>query len=239
MKPDEMTPATEAAPVPASDPMPAFMAAFSAYQAELEVINKSKSANAGKYKYTYATYADIARVVLPIMGRHGLSFTCMSSVVDRTIILTGRVMHEAGGYIEGSMPIRWGTPQEIGGDLTYMQRYLIKTLAGVATDDEDDEVMRDMPRQQQSRAPQPVPQRPVAKPASPAAIATATELAQAAGYAPQMLVKLVDWVTQGRTTVLAEMTEDEAAVFIDKTRQKLQEQAPAGEQTELQVGNDA
>ena len=236
MKPDEMTPATEAAPVPASDPMPAFMAAFSAYQAELEVINKSKSANAGKYKYTYATYADIARVVLPIMGRHGLSFTCMSSVVDRTIILTGRVMHEAGGYIEGSMPIRWGTPQEIGGDLTYMQRYLIKTLAGVATDDEDDEVMRDMPRQQrQSRA----PQQPVARPASPATIAAATELAQTAGYAPQMLVKLVDWVTQGRTTVLAEMTEDEAAVFIDKTRQKLQEQAPAGEQTELQVGNDA
>ena len=236
MKLDEMTPATEAAPVPASDPMPAFMAAFSAYQAELEVINKSKSANAGKYKYTYATYADIARVVLPIMGRHGLSFTCMSSVVDRTIILTGRVMHEAGGYIEGSMPIRWGTPQEIGGDLTYMQRYLIKTLAGVATDDEDDEVMRDMPRQQrQSRA----PQQPVARPASPATIAAATELAQTAGYAPQMLVKLVDWVTQGRTTVLAEMTEDEAAVFIDKTRQKLQEQAPAGEQTELQVGNDA
>lgn len=238
MKPDEMTPAADANPMPDPmlNPMSALMEALSGFQAEMEVVTKSKSANAGKYRYTYADYADIMRAAGPLFGKYGLSFSCSPQYADRTIVLTGRLMHKAGGYLDGTMPVTMGPPQQIGSDLSYMKRYLLTSLAGIATDDEDDEMMRGMPRQQQQVA---APQRPVAKPASQATIAAATELAQTAGYAPQMLAKLVDWVTQGRTTVLAEMTEEEAAVFISKTRQKLQEQAPAVEQAELEVDDDA
>lgn len=237
MKPDEMVPATDPTSMPAADPMPALMEALSAFQGEMEVVTKSKAANAGRYKYTYADYADIMRTARPLFGKYGLSFSCSPQFADRTIVLTGRLMHKAGGYLEGTMPVTMGPPQQIGSDLSYMRRYLLTSLAGIATDDEDDEMMRGMPRQQQQQAA--APQRPVAKPASQATIAAATELAETAGYAPQMLVKLVEWVTRGRATVLAEMTEEEAAVFISKTRQKLQEQAPAVEQAELEVGNDA
>lgn len=129
-------------------------AALAAFQAEVPVIPKSKRANVGKYNYTYASLADVMSVAGPLLGKHGLSFTAIPRPGSSAggLDLVGRLMHTSGETIEGSLPIRGGTPQELGSSLTYMRRYLLGCLTGVVTDDDLDGALTERVNQVQGHA---------------------------------------------------------------------------------------
>jgi hypothetical protein len=118
--------------------------ALAAFQAEVPVIPKKQTANVksergASYSYTYADLATIAPVVMPLLAKHGLSFTALPTRTDEGVaLLVGMLLHSSGQYLSGELPITGRTPQEIGSSLTYGRRYLLGCLCGVVTDDDDD-----------------------------------------------------------------------------------------------------
>jgi len=113
-------------------------AALAQFQAEVPTVAKSHTATVksdkGSYSYTYAGLANVTEVALPLLAKHGLSFI----TVPGGGVLTGMLLHTSGQSITGSLPLTGGTPQAIGGSLTYMRRYLLGCMTGLVTDEDDD-----------------------------------------------------------------------------------------------------
>lgn len=118
--------------------------ALAEFQAEMPTVTKSHTANVrmkdgGTYSYAYASLADVTEAAAPVLSSHGLAFTCASQPAgDGTFVLVGRLMHTSGQFVEGVLPLYGRTPQEIGGSITYMRRYLLGSLSGLVTDDDPD-----------------------------------------------------------------------------------------------------
>jgi hypothetical protein len=84
---------------------------------------------------------------MPVLTRHGLSFTTRTTRVDGDWCLVGVLRHTSGDSDEGRLPIHGGTPQELGSSITYARRYLLGCMTGIVTDDDDDaQVANSSPR---------------------------------------------------------------------------------------------
>lgn len=123
---------------------PTLAAALAAVQSALPVVHKGKTASIrsdkGSYGYSYADLSDVTAVIMPLLAKHGLSFTCTPRIVgDRGgYELAGLLLHTSGERVEGALPLTGGTPQQLGSSITYMRRYLLGCMTGVVTDDDDD-----------------------------------------------------------------------------------------------------
>ena len=123
---------------------PTLAAALAAVQSALPVVHKGKTASIrsdkGSYGYSYADLSDVTAVIMPLLAKHGLSFSCTPRAVgDRGgYELAGLLLHTSGDRIEGALPLTGGTPQQLGSSITYMRRYLLGCMTGVVTDDDDD-----------------------------------------------------------------------------------------------------
>lgn len=118
--------------------------ALIAFQAEMPTVGKTKTAkirsDKGNYEYSYADLAVITEKAMPLLTKHGLSFSCRPRRVEPggNYELAGMLRHVSGEFDEGALPIMGRTSQEIGSSITYMRRYLLGTMTGVITDDDDD-----------------------------------------------------------------------------------------------------
>lgn len=117
---------------------PNLASALAAFQSEMPTVGKDKRANIGAYSYTYADLASIVEATMPLLTKHGLSFSCGPRYASTGYELRGVLLHASGETIDGALPIKGNTPQEIGSSLTYMRRYLFGCLTGVVTEDDDD-----------------------------------------------------------------------------------------------------
>lgn len=122
--------------------------ALAAFQAEMPKVHKGKTARIpgrdGKsgYAYDYADLADVTAAVMPLLTKHGLSFTCLPTRTEQGgYELVARILHVSGESVEGALPIAGRQAQEIGSSLTYNRRYLLGCLTGVVTDDDEDGTM--------------------------------------------------------------------------------------------------
>lgn len=113
-------------------------------QKGLPVVQKTKTARVtmkggGEYSYTYADLADVTDAAMPLMTSHGLAFMAKPRVNERgSYELAGVLLHESGEREEGALPLHGNNPQEIGGAITYMRRYLLGCMLGIVTDDDAD-----------------------------------------------------------------------------------------------------
>lgn len=117
--------------------------ALVAFQKDLPKVGKGKTANIKTdkgytYSYTYADLGTLTHLVLPALTKHGLSFVTTPRATDSGYELTGVLLHESGEQLEGSLPLYGRTPQEIGSAITYARRYLLGSMTGVVTEDDDD-----------------------------------------------------------------------------------------------------
>jgi hypothetical protein len=118
----------------------AFDAAVSAAKAEIPVIIKNATGHNNKQ---YADFAAIARVVDPILGKHGLSYRFRTKQDERihvTCILSHRDGHSEETTLVGP-PDASGSKnaiQAIGSTLTYLQRYSLVQALGLAAAQDDD-----------------------------------------------------------------------------------------------------
>lgn len=121
-------------------------AALAELQTQLPPITKDltakvKSERTGtQYSYSYADLAMISREVLPILGKLGLSFTARPTLRGERFVLAYELHHVSGESLAGEYPLPdRGTPQEIGGAITYARRYCLCAVTGVAPEDDDND----------------------------------------------------------------------------------------------------
>lgn len=118
----------------------AFDAAVAAAKAEITPIQRNATGHNSK---KYADFAAIATVVDPILSSHGLSYRFRTSQGER-ISVTCILAHKAGHCEETTLsgPAdqsgNKNAIQAIGSTLTYLQRYSLVQMLGLAAANDDD-----------------------------------------------------------------------------------------------------
>jgi hypothetical protein len=134
---------------------PNLATALAAFQAEMPVVSKTKRNNFG----TYADLAGVTEAAMPLLSKHGLSFTSKPKVTPQGVVLRGVLRHTSGEKDVGTLPVHGNQPQQIGSSLTYMRRYLLGCLTGIVTEDDDDGAAAQKTRARKAAdAPQDAPQ---------------------------------------------------------------------------------
>lgn len=128
-----------------TDPAPTsgLATALAAFQAEMPTVSKNQKAKVptkagGSYEYTYAGLPDVSAAVMPLLSKHGLSFSVCPRIGEHGGEVVGILLHESGERLEAALPLFGRQAQEIGSALTYARRYLLGCMTGVVTDDDDD-----------------------------------------------------------------------------------------------------
>jgi hypothetical protein len=114
--------------------------ALAAAQGEFATIPKTEKVEAGARRYRYADLAGVLAVVRPVLSRHGIALL-QTLEPNHEGLLLHTALRGYGESIESTMPIvaPLNNPQAIGSGLTYMRRYSLCALVGVAADDDDDD----------------------------------------------------------------------------------------------------
>jgi hypothetical protein len=121
------------------------IAALASVQNELPEVTKTRTADTGKYSYTYADLPDIISATRPILLANGLVITqvvgeiydCNGSPI---INVETMLIHTSGEYIigKGSLIIPRTDPQAVGSAITYARRYGYCAIIGLAAEEDDD-----------------------------------------------------------------------------------------------------
>jgi hypothetical protein len=92
------------------------------------------------FKSRYATLASIIDSARDSLAINGLSVVQGTSLVDGRLVVTTRLMHSSGEWIEDSISIKpmADTAQALGSAITYGRRYSYASMLGIVSDDDDD-----------------------------------------------------------------------------------------------------
>jgi hypothetical protein len=121
-----------------SDVIADLAAALAAAQGEIEMA--VKDSENPHFRRTYADLASVWRACRKPLAKNGLAI--LQVITDRTLIT--RLTHKSGQWIEGDIRIALDTAngrtevQAFGSALTYLRRYALSAMVGVAPDDDDD-----------------------------------------------------------------------------------------------------
>ncbi len=166
--------------LPPADPAPVthpnLADALAAFQGECPPIRKGNRAtvptkSGGQYSYDYADLSDVLEVVLPVLARHGLAFNGKPTLTKRRGFgLKYRLRHGGSGESDGGFyPLpdpRGLDPQEQGKWQTYVRRYVLCSVLGVAPGGDDNDgavtppIPAPKPERQQRTAPKPQTRKP-------------------------------------------------------------------------------
>lgn len=137
----------------------ALATALAKVQSELPTLERDKTVTVetkkgDPYSYSYVTLARLSAAILPLLAKHGLSFAVMPGTgADGKMAVLYRLMHESGEYLAGEFPVSGeGGIQMIGGRISYIRRYCLAAVVGVAADEDDESNLADEPRPAQRAA---------------------------------------------------------------------------------------
>jgi hypothetical protein len=99
-----------------------------------------KTQGGGTYSYSYAPLDVILAAVRPVLARHGLSLIQRLDDENGRPAIRTEIRHAEGGKISASFLIgdRPPNPQQLGSLLTYLRRYTIQAMLGIAPEEDDD-----------------------------------------------------------------------------------------------------
>lgn len=136
-------------PAPADiGPAAALYAALAKAQGAFQPIVKNRNVvitmkTGGSYKFRYADLEEITAKTRPALSANGLALIQTVEHGQQGPLLVCRLMHAQGGMIasEVSMPSArdLGDPKTFGAAITYLRRYMVTAMLGVAADDDLDE----------------------------------------------------------------------------------------------------
>lgn len=116
---------------------PALFAALAKAQAEIE--NAAKNAANPHFRSRYADLAEVLNTVRPVFAKHGLSIVQSTGFDGSLVSVTTLVGHAEGGFITSTascVPAKTDA-QGVGSATTYLRRYSLAAMAGVAQEDDD------------------------------------------------------------------------------------------------------
>src|SRR4029453_10391514 len=106
----------------------------------IATVTKSKTADTGKYTYTYADLSDVLRTVKDALAAEGLALSQPVQVRDGLQYVDTMITDlETGQYImfPGTAHALERDPQAMGSALTYGRRYTLTSLFGMEVEDDD------------------------------------------------------------------------------------------------------
>lgn len=116
---------------------PELFAALATAQAEIE--NAAKNATNPHFRSKYADLAEVLNTVRPVFAKHGLSLVQSTGFDGSLVSVTTLVAHKTGGYITSvasCVPAKTDA-QGVGSSTTYLRRYSLAAMTGVAQEDDD------------------------------------------------------------------------------------------------------
>lgn len=105
----------------------------------------SYTTSKGTTEYNHATLANVCGMINKAMSPHGLSASWVTKQDGGKVIVTCRITHALGHFEETTLsanPDDTGSKnqiQAIGSTVTYLQRYTLLALTGLATEEQDDD----------------------------------------------------------------------------------------------------
>ena len=131
----------------ASEARKAFVEALSAFKADPPTVFKTRKANfaGGGASYEYATLADCVAAIVPALSRHGLSHRWATEQADQRVSVTCALTHVMGHGETVTLTAgaddsgRKNAIQQIGSTITYLQRYTLLAITGLAAEGQDDD----------------------------------------------------------------------------------------------------
>lgn len=131
----------------------AISAAFVAAQAEIP--HAPKQSTNPHFKSSYADLATVTETIRPVLAKHGLAVLQSSTPADGGVRLQTILLHKSGEWIadEGLFaPLQKHDAQGVGSATTYVRRYGLCALLGVAQDDDDGNAASTPPQAKQTKA---------------------------------------------------------------------------------------
>jgi len=120
-----------------------YVVAMAAFKASPPRIDKDRYVNYGTTEYSYASIANVCEKISKALSRHGLSAAWSTSQAEKTISVTCTITHEFGHSESTTLSAAPDTSgsknsiQAIGSTISYLERYTILALTGLATHDMD------------------------------------------------------------------------------------------------------
>jgi len=111
---------------------------------EAEVTNPKNSAENPFHHNRYAPLQDILAYVRPLLAKHKLAVSQLLHSEGESIGVTTVLMHESGEYIAETATISVQSEkgkshaQLAGSNVTYLRRYALAAVLGIASEDDDD-----------------------------------------------------------------------------------------------------
>lgn len=133
---------------------------------EVQAIGKSKQA----YGYKYATLDSLIDMLRQVLPKHGVWFAQFPGRIGEKSILTTRIFHVSGEWMEDSIEMtdtelqgKANDTQKVGASITYFRRYALSSIFGVAADEDVDGNLASKGPMQQMQKPQSKPAQPAPK----------------------------------------------------------------------------
>lgn len=123
----------------------AYSEAMAAFKANPPEIEKNKKVSYGTTKYSHASLGNVTDKIGSSLSQHGLSAAWTTQQTDKGVTVTCRISHVLGHYEETSLTAAADTSgaknaiQALGSTISYLERYTILALTGLATHDMDDD----------------------------------------------------------------------------------------------------
>lgn len=94
----------------------------------------------GEYTFTYATLSAIFDAVRPALSDNEISLVQDVSTVQGAVIVTTRLTHASGQFFESQISAKaeGAEIQKLGSTITYLKRYAVTALLGIAAEEDDD-----------------------------------------------------------------------------------------------------
>lgn len=116
---------------------PDLFAALAKAQAEVE--NATKGSSNPHFRSKYADLAEVLNTVRPVFAKHGIGIL-QSTAFDGSLVSVTTVLAHSGGGLVSSVascvPAKTDG-QGIGAATTYLRRYSLAAMAGIAQEDDD------------------------------------------------------------------------------------------------------
>lgn len=108
-------------------------------KAQAEIKPALKDTDNPFFKSKYADLASVQSACIPHLTKNGLSVVQSITVIGENTFLVTTLLHSSGQWMKSLAPVKptKNDPQGLGSALTYMRRYSLAALAGVAQEDDD------------------------------------------------------------------------------------------------------
>jgi hypothetical protein len=107
--------------------------------AQREMTNAVKDGKNPHFKSEYATLASVLNAVRDPLLKHGIAMSQHPTTEGNTVSVRTLLMHTSGGWLSSacSATAKNNDPQSVGSAISYLRRYSLAAVCGIAQEDDD------------------------------------------------------------------------------------------------------